>query len=402
MKCLKYVIAGIILILISINFGFSLAVSANNQLSTVSEGQAASFTLNVFNNDYGQSVYVTADSDMPVSLSDTSFYLNYGQSRTVSVVAATNGLSGSHSIVIHVNDQAISLAVNVLEGSSVFILDSAYQTVSVNPGSYQNLKFVLRNEGSEWVKNIIVTGDIPKSFSPEYPGVTSLAPGEVREIRVKVTIPEDYPAGDREITVMAASGNLNLESTVMLRISDISFSKGNIDFSVLMPWNQLKDENNNVIGYNISMRVTNDGVSDITGLNFVFVGMPEDWTVSGNDVFALAGYETKDIVVEITPKTFSDTTVNITLMKSSAELASKKVVFAGSKVGMTGMFLFGGSMLYGVLIIIVLAIALFYFRSKNDEADVKEETKTKEYLSKLINKIKDDSKKDDKPPVITD
>ena len=66
------------------------------------------------------------------------------------------------------------------------------------------------------------------------------------------------------------------------------------------------------------------------------------------------------------------------------------MVFSGYKIGKTptGMFLFGGSASVGILIVVAIALALLYVRSRNAEEDGKEETKTRNYLEKLVQKAR--------------
>ncbi|MEM0372809.1 MAG: hypothetical protein QXO69_03170 [archaeon] len=391
LKGLKYVIAGLLMV----SMALALSVSAPVQLQTVSEGQVASFAVTVTNNEANQNVLITATSDIPVSLSDSAFYLASGESKTVNVFAVTNGLTESmHLIKLKVNSQEMYLAVSVKEGTQSLIFNAVYDEVSAMQDEHQDLKFILRNEGKQRIRNIVIEGNIPESLSPKYPAPIDLDANEVKEVKIRVTVPQDYPADSYDLVVKAGAGNFIAEASVILNVESAGPLKDRIDTEVLLPWKAVKNDDGVAVGYNVTFRVKNLGINDINGITWAFAGLPEGWQINGNDSFNLEGYAQKDVSLTVIPKSFDDTKVNVSLMKGTEELAKQKLNFAGYNIGKapTGMFLFGGSTAVGVIIVIALVIALLYVRSKNASADEEEEKQTRDYLQKLVEKAKKEQK----------
>lgn len=391
MKGLKYVVAGLLMV----SMALALSVTAPTQLRTVSEGQVAAFSVAVLNNEANQNVLITTTSDIPVSLTESAFYLASGESKTISVFAVTNGLTESmHLIKLKINTQELNLAVSVKEGTQSLIFNAVYDEVNAMQDEHQDLKFILRNEGKERIRNILIEGNIPSTLSPEYPEPIDLDANEVQEIKIRITVPQDYPADAYDLVVKAGAGNFVVEAPVILNIESAGPLQDRLDTEVLLPWAAVKDDDGKAIGYNVTFRVRNLGISDLNGITWSLAGLPEGWDVSGNDEFSLEGYAQKDVSLTVIPKTFDAAKINVSFVKGDEQLAKEKLEFSGYKIGQapTGMFLFGGSTAVGVIIVVALVGALLYVRSKNAKNDDNEEAETRDYLQKLVEKAKKEQK----------
>ncbi|NYZ80204.1 hypothetical protein H0N95_03080 [Candidatus Micrarchaeota archaeon] len=289
-----------------------------------------------------------------------------------------------------INSQEISLAVSVKEGTQSLLLNSVYSEVSAMQDEHQDLKFILRNEGKERIRNIVIEGNIPFTLSPEYPEPIDLNANEVKEIKIRITVPQDYPADAYDLVVKAGAGNFVVEAPIILNVESAGPFQDRIDTEVLTPWVAIKNDDGKAIGYNVTFRVKNLGITDLNGITWSFAGMPEGWDVSGNEQFSIEGYGQKDISLVVVPKSFDSSKVNVSFMKGDELLSKERLEFAGFKIGQapTGMFLFGGSTAVGVIIVLALVGALLYVRSKNAKGDDDEEVQTRDYLQKLVDKAK--------------
>ncbi len=392
MTGIKNIIAGLLLV------GIALALSINtvNPLVTVPKGGVADFEIQITNYDQAQNVLVTADSkDVYTSISEPSFHLDTNKTKTIHVFGVTNGLGeGVYLIKLNINGQVENLAVNVQEGVDALKLTSVYEEVSVMQGETQDLKFIIRNEGNERLRNIVIEGTIPEVLNPKYPEPFDLDPNEVKELKIRITVPIYFPADEYELTVKAGSGNVITQADFILNIEGAEPLTDRLDMKLLLPWEPVKEETGKIIGYELSFRIKNRGISDLNNVEWKIEGLPEGWEVSGNEPFSIEGYETKTINLTIIPTSFSETPLNISLIKDDSVITKEQVVLAGYKIGMpTGMAFFGGSTLIGAVIIIALVIALLYIRSRNAEAEKIEEQKTRDYLEKLVEKAKKEAAK---------
>lgn len=393
MKLVKYIVAGTLLI----GLAFALNINIPSQLQTVPRGQVADYSITILNLDEGQNVMITATSEAPISMTEQTFFLEQFEEKTVHLLAVTNTLGESmYLITIDINGQVYNLALYVDEGSPVLRFDAITDTIEATQGETQSIKFLIRNEGKERMRNIVIEGDIPKGLSPEYPIVFDLAPNQMRQIEVNVSVPEDYPTDEYEVEVKAGSGNLVVEEDILIKIVGRESLEDKLVFDVLLPWEPVKEEENgNTIGYALTLRITNRGISDVSNVRFKFKGMPETWEITGDEDFNIEGYETKDIVLQIVPADFGEHEVNITLVRDAETITSQTILFAGYKVGTTtGMVIAGGDVFAGILVIVIIAVILLYVRQRSSDEEKKEEQETRAYLEDLVKKTREkDSKR---------
>lgn len=388
MSFVKYLVAGLLLI----GLALSLQVSIPTQLVTVSRGQVADFPVTIMNLDAGQNVLVSVDSPAPVSVSQNAFFLGQFNTTTINVFAVTATLGeGVYPITLTINGVPYDLAVYVKETSPILRFNAVFDTVEVSQGGFQDLKFLVRNEGQERLRNIVIEGDVPVSLNPQYPRPLDLAPNEMKQISIRITVPKDYPIDDYDFEIKAGAGNLIAKSNVVAKITARESLQDKLLLDVLLPWEALKDnKTGNIIGYELTFRITNRGLSDIGNVNFIWIGMPDDWEVSGDQPFSIQGFETKDLVLDITPKDFNDHEINLTLSKDMQTLANASILFSGYKVGTsTGLVVLGGDALIGILVVIIIAIIIVYVRRRSGEEEKKEEVETKSYLEDLVQKARE-------------
>ncbi len=394
MNFVRYVILGLLLI----SVGLSLSVNIPNQLQTVAKGQVADFPVTVQNTQNSSvTVLVSAASSAPVSVSDRAFTLGSYQSKDIHVFAVTSSLGeGVYLIALKINDGTYNLAVNVQKNSPILRFDPVYDTIDVVQGEYQDLKFLVRNEGSERLRNIVIRGDIATSLKAQYPVPFDLAPNQVKQVSVRVTVPADYNPDEYELALTAGAGNLVEKATVLLRVTQAENLKNKVSLEVLSPWEAVKENNTgNTIGYKIPFRITNNAISDVSRITWKLVGLPDGWEIMNNDSFSLKGFETKDVSVTFIPKDFSEHSVNVTIMKGLDLLATQNVTFNGFKVGAaTGFVILGGDAFLGLVVVIVIAIGVIYVRRRNAKQEVAEETETRSYLEKLVEESKTEAPKE--------
>ena len=381
---LKYMIAGLLLV----STVFSLSVNIPNQFQTVQEGQVASFDVIVSNAGQPVNVLITTDSELPTSLSEPLFHLDTDESKTVNLLAVTNGLGGGvYAISLDVNGQKYDVGVNVEKQTPVLSFTPIYNDLTVTQGQYQDLRFILRNNGKERVRNIVIEGNLPETFKADYPAPIDLAGEEVKEVNVRIHVPKDYPVDDYEYTVKAGAGNQITTAPVYLKVIGLTSLKDRLDSKVLLPWKAIKDEGKTT-GYEITFRVRNRQIYDINDVNWVFTNLPKDWKVEGNDSFSIKGYGTKDLVLKLYPTNFNEQAVNVSFVKDNETITTSKLELAGSKIGFTGtgLVIGGGSAFWGIILLVAIALALFYIRNQNEIKEEEEEKRTNEYLKKLVEK----------------
>ena len=203
----------------------ALQVGVSNEVATVQQGKVAAFQVTVYNDgSRSQTVRVSAESDLPVSVSQESFTLAPGQSKTLNVLAVTlNSKLGVYLVNLKVRDNvktdSFALAVNIVEGAPGLLFDAIYgPDLFVKQGQKLDWKFSIRNQGKVALENVIVSGDIPTQFNAEYPAPFSLQPGEDHEFDIPIRVPAGYPAGDISVTLKAASGSLQYELPVGIEV----------------------------------------------------------------------------------------------------------------------------------------------------------------------------------------
>jgi len=381
---LKYVIAGLLLV----STVFSLSVNIPNQFQTVQEGQIASFDVMVSNSGQPVNVLITTDSELSVALSEPLFHLNTNETKNVTLLAMTNGLGkGVYVINLNINGQDYNVGVNVEKQSPVLSFTPIYNDLTVTQGQYQDLKFILRNNGKERVRNIVIEGNLPETFNAKYPAPIDLEGNAVKEVTIRINVPQDYPVDDYEYTVKAGAGNQITTAPVYLRVEGLTSLKDRLDAKVLLPWESIKDEGK-TIGYKVTFRIRNREIYDINDVNWVFTNLPKNWKIEGNDSFSVKGYATKDIALSVYPTNFNEQVVNVSFVKNNETITTKKLEFAGNKIGFTGsgLVIGGGSTFWGIILLVAIALALFYVRNQNSLNEEEEEKKTNEYLKELVEK----------------
>lgn len=388
MSFIRYVVLGLLLI----SIGLALNVNVPTQLQTVSKGQVANFPITIINNENGTAtVVISAASEAPVSTSDQAFSLNAFQSRTVNVFAITSDLGeGVYLIAVKINDGTYNLAVNVRENTPILRFDPIYDTLEITQGEYQDLKFLVRNEGQDRLRNIVIEGDIPTSLNAEYPEPFDLAANQIKQIKIRVHVPSDYRPDEYELMVKAGAGNLEEKTTVILKVIKGESLKNKLSISVLGNWEAVKEENtDNIIGYSVPFRITNNGISDLSGITWKLSNLPSGWEVNDNESFTVKGFETKDIALKFITKDFGAHTVNVTLMKGLDNITTTDMTFDGFKVGAgTGFVILGGDAFIGLVVLVIIAVAVMFVRRRNAKQEVVEETETRSYLEKLVEESK--------------
>lgn len=388
---LKYLITGLLII----STVFALSVDIDNQFETVQEGQVASYDVTVSNTGNPTNVLITTDSELSVAVTEPLFHLETDEAKSIKILAITNGLGeGVYVIEFDVNGQEYKIGLNVEEESPVLSFESVYDDLTISQGEYQDLKFIIRNEGKERLRNIVIEGNLPQSFAAEYPEPLDLGGETTQEIKVRIHVPKDYPTDNYEYTIKAGSGNQIGEAEVFIEVEGGSTIKDRLDVDVLLPWESIKEEGTTV-GYEVTFRVRNRGIADINDVEWVIEGMPENWEVEGNEVFSVNGYDTMDLVFKVVPSSFSEQEVNISFVKDGEVITTEKLTFAGHKIGFsgTGLVIGGGSAIWGIIIVVIIAFALMYVRNMNQESDEQEEVETRKYLKDLVNKASKKKKK---------
>lgn len=212
---------GIFIGLLLVGLAFGLEITINNPLVTVKEGGIADYFIIISNTDAGQNVNISVSSNIPVSVSDSGFYLENNTEKYVHVFAVAGNIEpGAYSIKFDVKTDktySYNLGLIVEEGLPSLLFNSVYDDASVKQGDSYYLRFNIRNEGIDKIKNIIITSDLPESFEPVYPSSFSLNAGESREASVKITVPSDYLPSTYDFTFKAASGDI--ERTASARIT---------------------------------------------------------------------------------------------------------------------------------------------------------------------------------------
>ncbi|MFH0986622.1 MAG: hypothetical protein V1911_01085, partial [Candidatus Micrarchaeota archaeon] len=280
----------LILALLLVSAGAALEVSIDNPLETVAVGGVAHYYVTINNDGGSKNVIVSADSELPISVTEDEFYLAAGELKDIDMFVIAGDGEGLYPIVLTVNDKDYDLALLVENGTADLVMNSVYDQVEVAAGQYQDLRFIVRNEGNERMRNILVRGDIPTSMDPEYPVEFNLDANEVKEVKVRVTVPADYPAAEYEFVLKAVTGNIKAEAETMLVVNEAPSIENALEMNALN-WEAVKTDGT-VTGYKITFKVINRAIADITGVSWTFEGMPEDWAVSGSDKFDIAGYET--------------------------------------------------------------------------------------------------------------
>ncbi len=275
-------------------------------------------------------------------------------------------------------------------------LKSEYREITVKQGESQTLYFLIRNNGDTPLKNVLISGDVSQRLNPEYPvsGFT-VFPHEKKVLPVKITVPKDYPVGYYEITLKAASGDLEDSDSVLLHVVEKYSYQGSVEMTMVSE--DKLEEDGKTVGYEIVLKVKNNEVTDLNNVEVHVEGLPEGWEVEGDTVFSLKGSELRTIRIKIRTNDFSKQDVRIALVKDGEEIAAVDTVLAGERIGITGAFYVGGSFLLGILVAgLAVAGAFYYVRQKNIEKEEEEDMKTREYLKQLVEQAKADADTDEK------
>jgi len=365
----------------------ALNISAPVQVLTVNQGDVADYMITIKNQDTrAQNITLYAESDVPTSFSLKAFPMNPGEVRDVHLFAVTNGIKeGVYLIEVAIsNDYYIydaNFSVGVFEGAAPLMLNSVYEEISLEQGDFKDLKFVLTNDGDEYVRNIVISGDISERLSPEYPRVFDLAPGATADINVRIEVPRDYPAENYELTVRAASGSLEAEAKTKLAVKKEPILRSALDIQKAGVA-QLK-QNDSVVGYSLVLRVKNGAGRDIQDVDVVVENVT-DIVVSGQENFDIQRFETKDIELRLRTNNFNEQTAFVRLLKDDISLANATVVLSGSKIGMpTGMFYLGSSLTIGLMFLAVAVVVLLYVRERGKRMSVEAAARDEAYLTSL-------------------
>lgn len=367
----------------------ALQVNIPNQVKEVPQGEPAQYAIELFNDGSTQEdVKLSAESEMQVTFSDKEILMAPGESQTVYLFAMTQGKEkGTYFIKLKANDVMESLALNVNEGAPSLAIYNSYETITVPQRSSQKLKMVVRNTGTEEIENIVVKGDITEKLNPEYPDSFDLDAGEEKEVNVLVEVPDGYPTDEYTFEITAGSGSLKASREIDLNIVESSPLKGRLKLEAVKPWEKLLREGE-AVGYEVTFRTTNKGLTDLEDVEFKVTGLPEDWNVSGTEAFDIEGGEIveKDLKFD-TKGDFSEETVKVELVKDGKEITSQEMDFQGSNIGVagTGLAIGGlGSALFGLVVLVAAVFVVLYVRETNlNKGTTKAKTDTKK-LKRLV------------------
>ncbi|RLG20650.1 hypothetical protein DRN74_04995 [Candidatus Micrarchaeota archaeon] len=398
----------------------------NPIVSLSSEKDVAHFSVMIRNNVPDErDITILVKTDLPFSISKESFHmLPYTRDYFDIWVPAVGLEKGLHPIDVIAYDgetsSRLKLIVDVEESGEKLVVDPITESVTVRQGEEQNLRILVRNLGEEELKNIVISGDIPTAFDPQYPPVFNLEAGQSKDLSIKIGVPADYPDGQKEFTITAASGNVESSTKVKVKIWK-KFSYESMVSMRLIAMEPLKDEEGNVEGYKIRVNVENKGPTDANNLLFTLSDLPAGWSIENNEAFDLRAFQILDREIIIKASDFDEHKTELLLVKGSETVASLPLLIAGYKIGVystgiTGM-LFGGSstIMLGVLVFVILLLILLYIRQRNqledqlaivgakkrfekmiEENPPEEGENSIEYLKKLVREAEKEEKKSKK------
>ena len=356
---------------------------------------AAHFIVEVRNNDtVKHDITLYVDTGLTYSISERNFRLSERARKSVSIWVPTAGLSkGLHDIALRAYNgeetERLQLVLSMGEGSKGLAIDAITTRLTVRQGEFQDIRVLVRNLGDTEIRNIVIDGDIPTTFNPNYPPILNLEPGEVKDLSIRVGVPVDYPNGDRDLTVSVASGNVRDEAKVKFFVREGYPYMDFVSMKVLY-MEPVKDEGGNVVSYAMKVRLSNSAGTDVNGVIFSLHELPEGWTIEDNNAFDIKAFQSYERTLIVMPTDFSEHTTNLVLVKGTEEIASEKVLFAGYKVGKYGSditgLLFGGSssLMAGFLIFVILLLVLLYIRQRNEFSDQMEMEDTRKKLEESV------------------
>jgi uncharacterized membrane protein len=379
-----------------------LSIKSPVQVITVDQGDVADFNITITNlYDTTQWITVSANSTVLTAVSPKNFTLAAGVLQYAHVFAITTGVApGYYPINVNITDNYYeydaTFVVGVTEGTPSLGLDSAYDEVVMEQGDFKDLIFVLRNDGTDTIRNVVISGDVPDGFQPEYPAVLDLSPGASRNVVVKITAPRDYPAGTYEFTIKAASGSQEVKANVMVTVKKqpVFTDALEIQRADVGPLKQGSD----IVGYSLTLRVKNRAGRDMQDVGVV-LGNASGWVLSGQTSFDIQRYETKDIEISIKNVDYDEKGIAVQLEKDNKMVANQTVVFSGSKIGMpTGMFYLGSSLTIGLLFVAIAVVVLLYVREKNRRVSSEGAVRDEAYLQMLADRARDEPKPPEEKP----
>lgn len=372
----------------------ALEVSSDALIKKVSQGSTAEFLLTVKNPGL-TNANLSVATTLPTSF--TGQNLNFSGSVDTRLFVFTNWAKPDIYLITVTATAGSSkyekdLVLVVGEGVPVLRIDSQYASLSVAPGSSQELRFTVANAGNDILRNVVISSDIPQGLSPEYPAPFDLAPGS-KDVAVRITVPESHAEGYYTYNVKAGSGNVEESDSVRIYVQGKPSFVGAVEMGLE---STPLVESGEIKGYLLNVRLRNKGSLDVQGLS-LHAAVPADWTVSGDRLADLRAFETKDVQLSVVPKDFEARNITVSLTRDAAEVASQSITLAGYRVaaGGTGAFFLGsGSLTIGLLILAVALLVLFYVRQRNKYEDRLDELKTKSYLTQLVDEAKKDFDRD--------
>jgi len=416
---MKYLKAAFITVLMTVVAMATLQVSlvSNAEQIVADSNGLAQFQFRTYASGSSEGVHFNVSTTAGYSLADqdANYQLGVNGVRYVTIYVNTpssayNGQEFPVTVTVRGDTSTYTFAgLNVkalYDGSDPvttpedFQFKGDYRDVTVRQGEFQYLKFMLKNNGNTALKNILISGDISERFNPEYPsnGFTLYA-HESKEITVKVTVPQDYPEGMYTMRLTAASGSNEATAEMDLYVAKRIEYVGKLDVKLVGLNKVIVD--GQTTGYELIVRLKNMGTTDLNNVKASIQGIPSSWEILGDTSADVRSFEVKDITLRAMTTDFSQHQATVVVSKDNQELGSVAVTLsadtaqgdAGSSG--TGFFFAGGSFLFGLLVIAVLALVLLYVRQRNKHEDDVEDVRTKNYLERLVDEAKRDAQKDD-------
>ncbi len=388
---LKVALLAAILVTALSTSALALNIVIEDQVRTVSSEETAQFAIELTNTqDEFEAVELSAESDVSTSFSSRQLTLGPGETKTTYLFAVPlNKGEGTYMIRLNVNQETRLLALEVVEGRPALELYNGYGKVTAVQDSTQSIRMVARNSGDRELRNIVVKGDFSERLNAKYsPEVFHLDAGEEREVTVVLDVPLDYPKDLYDYKVTIASGDTSASEEVRLEVIGAVPMKNRMSLETLRAWEKLLDEDGDVVGYKVPMRVVNRGLIDLSDVQWEVRGLPEGWEVTGTQAFAIRGAETMDKTLSFnTNGDFRDRVVEVALLKNGREITTEQIEFHGRKVGVrgTGLVLGGaGSVMLGLMVVAALLVIVYLVREKNKAMEESGRATDQSKLKRLV------------------
>jgi len=387
----KHILLGILLL---IGAAFALTVNSPEAVQTVVGGEAIAFELVLAGN--GETVDLTVDSELPVSLSQN--FIEVSGVEYVDVIAYTKNFDTSAygiEVTAETDDNTYTYQLSVvIKGQEASLkLDLVYDELELIPGEEAEIEFVLTNTGTQTLKNVIIKSDFLKSFEPDYPNTLVLTAGEEEELTIDIEVPLEAAEEEYIFTITAATGDIEVSKEIEIEVAEEEDIENAIDLDVEDSWKAIKDQDDNIIGYEIAFTVENDESITLKDVEVEFSNMPSDWEVKGDLDFDIEPYDEEEYEIKVYPANFDEITTRMKLVHNDRIVASESLSFAGYKVGApTGFFFVGGSLTIGILLVVIIILVVLFLRQKSQFSEKVEDVKTKAYLEDLVKKAQSERK----------